>query len=330
MNWAAVADWGWGWWRGCKKLLRHFVTGRCEIERICSKGGYHTSEMSTEFATSLYYSRHLKQLSRSVFSMKLFSVSGGVDTIVAMKSIPTSTPSQQLVAVNIAHCLHALKFFNVSADKTISLKDTIFDPSHASHAALLESFWTCMRPGMQRSSLSPAGSYSLASEDWGQVGFQGADPATDFRGMGLLGLFHLEYFARTRPREARAALLNSNHSRRYYPFAATGINVTAFVLDLMRSRCLHGALFKTLEVNDLLHGVDAAEGPSSCPQLVELGFDCMNDIYCEIFIYFDALWTERDPQDVMAFPSIFAEVKEFFKTKYPQLGDKGHSYYYHN
>ena len=35
----------------------------------------------------------------------------------------------------------------------------------------------------------------LVSEAWKLLGFQGTDPSTDFRGMGLVGLQHLLYFA---------------------------------------------------------------------------------------------------------------------------------------
>lgn len=36
---------------------------------------------------------------------------------------------------------------------------------------------------------------SRVSEQWKLLGFQGTDPATDFRGMGLLGLEQLVYFS---------------------------------------------------------------------------------------------------------------------------------------
>lgn len=162
------------------------------------------------------------------------------------------------------------------------------------------------------------------------MGFQGIDPSSDFRGMGYLGLFQLEYFARSRPAEAHSALCNSQHHRRFYPFAATGINITAFVLDLLRNRHLHEMVFKTLEMNTLQHASDSVEGPCSSLTLLELGINSIHDLYCEIFVRFDRLWAERDPQNVMAFPAIFEEVKNDIKCHYEQLGNRGHSYYYHN
>lgn len=148
--------------------------------------------------------------------------------------------------------------------------------------------------------------------------------------MGLLGLVQLEYFARSRPSQAQAALRNSMHPRRYYPFAATGINITSFVLELARNRHLHVHMFKTLEINTMQHRSDAAEGPCSSPALVDIGLSAFHDLYCDVYTAFDSLWTERDPKDVMAFPIIFSELKECFKHKYPQLAEKGHTYYYHN
>jgi len=44
--------------------------------------------------------------------------------------------------------------------------------------------------------------------------------------MGLLGLHQLLHFASTRPAQAKAVLLESHHPRRFFPFAATGINIT--------------------------------------------------------------------------------------------------------
>ncbi|CAM9454218.1 unnamed protein product, partial [Ectocarpus fasciculatus] len=302
----AIYGWAADCWRSVVKVLRHVLTGKGEIEHICAKGGYHNAQMSTEFSTSLYYSKQLKQPSHTIFSLKMFSVSGAVDVVVTRKGMSTKGPQQQVVVSNIGHCLHALKYFNTCADKIFTLKDTKFDCTAVSHMELLESFWACMRPDVQRVSIHAGG---IASEDWGEVGFQGVDPSTDFRGMGLLGLYQLEYFARTRPTEAQAALANSKHPRRYYPFAATGINITSFVMDLVRTRRLHQDVFKTLEINSLHHACDAVEGPSSSPTLLEIGFNTTNDVYCEVFIEFDRLWAERDPTDVMAFPAIFSEVK---------------------
>lgn len=305
----------WQLWRGMVKVLLHLLTGQGELERVCRRKGYHTAHMSGEFAVSLLYSKELKSLSQSVFNLKSISVSGAVDVIVTKKRISTSNVEGQIVIANLAHCLHSLKFFNSCVEDLLALTTVSFDSGRVADIELIESFWSYMRPGVQRRG-APG---SIVSEDWGEVGFQGSDPSTDFRGMGMLGLMQLEYFSRTKHREARDVLLNSQHPRRYYPFAATGINISAFVVELIRNRHLHYTVFKCLELNALQHAHDPNEGPSSSRKLLELGRNTVNDVYCDVFLCFDKLWAERDPQDVMSFPVIYDEVKSVMKIKYRQL-----------
>ena len=63
-----------------------------------------------------------------------------------------------------------------------ALRSTAFDASNGEHAALLRRLWAAVFPDA-----AAAG----APRDFTAMGFQRADPATDFRGMGLLGLRQL-------------------------------------------------------------------------------------------------------------------------------------------
>tara|TARA_R110002050_G_scaffold163884_1_gene293897 strand:- start:391 stop:1002 length:612 start_codon:yes stop_codon:yes gene_type:complete len=58
------------------------------------------------------------------------------------------------------------------------------NPVHEEHLMLL---WTTVFPSTKLE--------SRVSEQWKLLGFQGTDPATDFRGMGICGLNNLLYFA---------------------------------------------------------------------------------------------------------------------------------------
>ena len=49
------------------------------------------------------------------------------------------------------------------------------------------------------------------SKEWQEVGFQGNNPATDFRGMGMLGLQCLVYFSEQHQNKARTIFLHSRH-----------------------------------------------------------------------------------------------------------------------
>jgi hypothetical protein len=73
------------------------------------------------------------------------------------------------------------------------------------------------------------------SEQWKLLGFQGTDPATDFRGMGLLGLQNLIYFAENYTDTFRKIVtVQAERKERDYPVAVAGINVTQMLCDLMR------------------------------------------------------------------------------------------------
>ncbi|KAJ4460872.1 hypothetical protein PAPYR_2706 [Paratrimastix pyriformis] len=65
----------------------------------------------------------------------------------------------------------------------------------------------------------------------GVAAVQGQDPATDFRGMGILGLRNLVYLARHYPRLART--LTQQSAQREYPFAVAGINISRLLAQLL-------------------------------------------------------------------------------------------------
>jgi ELMO domain-containing protein len=66
-----------------------------------------------------------------------------------------------------------------------------YNKTNPEHEAKLMQLWKAVFPDAQLE--------SRVSEQWKKMGFQGTDPATDFRGMGLLGLQNLIYIAETYP-----------------------------------------------------------------------------------------------------------------------------------
>lgn len=98
-------------------------------------------------------------------------------------------------------------------------QSTAYDRLAESHEALLMRLWNASCPGIAL--------VSRVSEQWKALGFQGNDPATDFRGMGLLGLKHLVFFAEKYPTDWRELLSSQTRRReRQYPVAVAGINLT--------------------------------------------------------------------------------------------------------
>eukprot|EP01065_Artemidia_motanka_P008279 TRINITY_DN14138_c0_g1_i1.p1 TRINITY_DN14138_c0_g1~~TRINITY_DN14138_c0_g1_i1.p1 ORF type:complete len:254 (+),score=88.73 TRINITY_DN14138_c0_g1_i1:99-860(+) len=110
-----------------------------------------------------------------------------------------------------------------------AVRSVSFSSDNPSHEALLMRLWDAMRPGVKL----PA----RRCDEWDQIGFQGKDPATDFRGGGILGLLHLVFFAENYPQQARQVVDDAGFtderaaSMRWYLFAVTGINITLKIFN---------------------------------------------------------------------------------------------------
>ena len=105
---------------------------------------------------------------------------------------------------------------------------TKYDSESISHEKKLREFWDLMMPQ------EPL--ISRISSQWTKIGFQGKDPATDFRGMGILGLDNLIYLAKHYPETTSRILDTSNHTSSGFSMAIVGINLTHISLNLMRNR----------------------------------------------------------------------------------------------
>merc|ERR1711939_816863 len=67
---------------------------------------------------------------------------------------------------------------------------------------------------------------------WGRLGFQGKDPATDFRGTGALGLETLHYLSVRHTNSAQAILEHDENG--CFPLALAAISITATLMDLLQ------------------------------------------------------------------------------------------------
>eukprot|EP00053_Salpingoeca_punica_P026433 m.20542 g.20542 ORF g.20542 m.20542 type:complete len:324 (+) comp8740_c0_seq1:196-1167(+) len=133
-----------------------------------------------------------------------------------------------------------------------------FDPANNSHEQLLEDLWALLKPDVPRD--------GRVSDQWTEIGFQGRDPATDFRGMGVLSLKNIVYFARHFPEDVARVMRPANDPFAY-PFAAAGINLTAHLFQLLK------------EHTELLSMIFPGEGEDVLGIFAEL--------FCEEWIAFD-------------------------------------------
>jgi hypothetical protein len=68
-------------------------------------------------------------------------------------------------------------------DDVETLRSTPYDSENPEHEKKLLELWDLLMPGRPLD--------ARVSDSWKEIGFQGEDPKTDFRGMGLLGLENL-------------------------------------------------------------------------------------------------------------------------------------------
>ena len=76
---------------------------------------------------------------------------------------------------------------------------------------------------------------------WEDVGFQGTDPATDLRGVGLLGLLQLLFLILSTETSilCKEIYRLSTDKRQHFPFAVMSTNVTQISLQVLREGLLN-------------------------------------------------------------------------------------------
>lgn len=146
-----------------------------------------------------------------------------------------------------------------------------FDGSFSDHQDALRQLWRLSYPDRPLP--------SLKSELWKEMGWQGSDPSTDFRGGGFISLENLIFFAKTYPESFRNLLhkRNGNRSEWEYPFAVAGINISFMLVQMLD---LQSGMPKTLA------GIRFLELLSED----DMAFD---NIFCVAFEMLDAQWLAK-------------------------------------
>ena len=131
--------------------------------------------------------------------------------------------------------------------------------------------------------------------------------------MGTFSLSQLVYFAKQDTHSAIMILKESTHESKYFPFCATSINFTAFVIDLIKENRLYISMFK--KISSMITSKDVEED-----SLVEFCLDVVNEVYVEAYELFIRLWI-RKAVNIMSFPIIFEQLKMAMRLKYPTIDE---------
>lgn len=81
-------------------------------------------------------------------------------------------------------CVNIIWGLNQLLHNLEDLRTTGYDSSNQEHEEILLELWELLMPGRKLE--------SRINNSWKEIGFQGEDPKTDFRGMGILGLHNLQ------------------------------------------------------------------------------------------------------------------------------------------
>ncbi|CAG7908581.1 unnamed protein product [Brassica rapa] len=120
--------------------------------------------------------------------------------------------------------------------------DVAYDSTIPLHQEALRDLWKLAFPEEEL--------HGLISEQWKEMGWQGKDPSTDFRGGGFISLENLLYFARNFQKSFQDLLRKQVGDRSVweYPFAVAGINLTFMLIQMLdleavKPRTVVGATF---------------------------------------------------------------------------------------
>lgn len=143
-----------------------------------------------------------------------------------------------------------------------------FDETRPDHQEALRALWHASFP---KTDLT-----GLVSDQWKEMGWQGQNPSTDFRGCGFVSLENLLFFARIYPASFQRILLKQEGTRATweYPFAVAGINITFMLIHML----------------DLY-----SEKPKSVPganfiRVLSEDEEAFDVLYCIAFQMMDAQW----------------------------------------
>ncbi|XP_072939394.1 ELMO domain-containing protein 2 [Epargyreus clarus] len=290
-------------WSVLQWYLRPFIkwflrktTNLCELQRICY-GDKVGAQRTTNVENSLMLSRtravkEVVSFLDSIVSERRFVPANlrdvldpSVNIIVRVKKINPKLHVPFLTSFR--RCLEQIWCYKQLMNEVEDIRKTQFDSNNSEHEDKLMRLWSLLVPNEELE--------ARVTKQWQDIGFQGDDPKTDFRGMGLLGLENLLFFAKEYPQASSHVLSHSKHPKYGYTFAIVGINLTSMAYYLLKDGSA-----KTYMFNAKHHLPD---------------INLFHRFYCYLFYEFDKLWIESKPQNIMEFSMIFKRFENAIRTE---------------
>lgn len=191
-----------------------------------------------------------------------------------------------------------LTLSRLQAERLQSLRELLavpYDGSKPEHQAALRKLWTLSFPDVPLQ--------SLKTPYWKNMGWQGDDPGTDFRGAGFFGLENLIYLAENDSALYKQLLEKKSKAPRSeweYPFAVAGLNITFMLEELLGLRNLKDDIPATPAGRAFTHYLAESD-------------HAFEVLYCIVFELLDKVWLEMRAS-YMEFGAVMQQVKKHTDT----------------
>lgn len=277
-----------------RPLIKWFLrktTGLCELQRICY-GEINGAPRVKAVEQSLNLSKspqiqHLILHLNNISDNKRFTganerevLKGAVNTILLVKHINPKVHIQ--FVKSFGKCVEQIWGYRQLISEVEELRRIQYDSDNLEHERKLCDLWNILMPDEPLE--------SRITKQWQDIGFQGDDPKTDFRGMGLLGLENLLFFSTEYKGPAAHVLSHSRHPVYGYAFAIVGINLTSMAWHLLKDE----------DAKTYIYNVS-----KSLPSI-----RLFHQLYSYLFYEFDRYWVECKPKNIME----FSNIKEKFEN----------------
>lgn len=281
--------------RSLIKWFLHRMTGLCELQRICY-GEASGARRTQGVEKSLYLSK-LPQIKNMILYMDNLSSKQEFRGINAEKGIKyalgTVLSSKKIKAdihypfvKNFSICVSQIWGYQQLVAEVEFLRQTPYNADNLEHETKLYDLWNKIVPDEPLE--------QRVTKQWQDIGFQGDDPKTDFRGMGLLGLENLLFFATEYSTAASHVYSHSRHPLYGYAFAIVGINMTSMAYHLLKEGTAKTYFYSTAGNT--------------------LTVQHFHKFYSYLFYEFDSFWMECKPKNIMEFSSVKERFEKYVKS----------------
>ncbi|KFP65479.1 ELMO domain-containing protein 2, partial [Cariama cristata] len=254
------------------KWILRLLTRKCELQRVfdgSQAGAQRALSKISAFLIKLFTVLTFKVL-RNAVRVEEAEVEKCVRDVMKEKKIDQKDTGFK---TNLHISLLQISGYKKLYLNVENLRKVPYDSDNEEHEEQLIELWNLLMPHENLK--------ARITKQWCDIGFQGDDPKTDFRGMGLLGLVNLVYFSKHYTDEARQILSRSNHPNLGYSYAIVGINLTEMAYSLLKNGALKSHLYNVV---------------SGLPQM-----EHFHQFYCYLVYEFDKFWFEEEPESIMHF-----------------------------